>query len=179
MDSRSESVILPLVARSVQSANAALTASNSEGADFLLYGIVEEKQQSRASVTSIFENVKIPIFAMVPSHAKETSLFEASELLKAGASGLVVSLEDLRSFSDDVLRKLFETVHAMNKRTENELQNLNKLKHSVVNSHFPGQRRVAGFTILADREKEVIETERLVLLEAINIIQNAAPLVIF
>ncbi len=75
MDSRSESVILPLVARSVQSANAALTASNSEGADFLLYGIVEEKQQSRASVTSIFENVKIPIFAMVPSHAKETSLF--------------------------------------------------------------------------------------------------------
>lgn len=178
MDSRSESVILPLVARSVQSANAALTASNSEGADFLLYDIVM-KEQSEASVTSVFENVKIPIFAMVPPRAKDTSLFEASELLKAGASGLVVSLGDLRSFSDDAVRNLFEIVHAMNKRTENELQNLKKLKRSVVNSHFPGKRRMAGFVNLEDREKEVIETERLVLLEAINIIQKAAPLVIF
>ncbi|WJZ90194.1 hypothetical protein VitviT2T_009357 [Vitis vinifera] len=175
MDSRSESVILPLVARNVQTANAAFTASNSEGADFLLYGAVEEKQ-SEVLATSVFENVKIPIFAVVPSRAKDTSLFEASELLKAGASGLVFSLEDLRLFSDDVLRKLFETVHAMNKRTEDELQNLNKLKSLDVNSGVPGKRRVAGFIKLEDREKEVIETERLVLLEAINIIQKAAPL---
>ncbi|RVW54819.1 putative transmembrane GTPase FZO-like, chloroplastic [Vitis vinifera] len=129
MDSRSESVILPLVARNVQTANAAFTASNSEDTNF----------------------------CGGPSHAKDTSLFEASELLKAGASGLVVSLEDLRLFSDDVLRKLFETVHAMNKRTEDELQNLNKLKSLDVNSGVPGKRRMEEVSLLIDAVSQLDE----------------------
>lgn len=178
MDSRSESVILPLVARNVQTTDAALTASNSEGADFLLYSIVDDKQLD-VLVTSVFEDAKIPIFAMLPSLTKDTSVREASELLKAGASGLVVSLEDFKLFSDDVLRKLFGTVLVVNKRREGELQNLNKLKSSDANNGVPGKKRVAGFIKLEDREKEVIETEKLVLLEAINVIQKAAPLVIF
>jgi hypothetical protein len=38
---------------------------------------------------------------------------------------------------------------------------------------------VAGFVKLEDREKQLIEKERSILLEAIDVIQKASPLVIF
>ncbi|KAJ6352427.1 hypothetical protein OIU76_001622 [Salix suchowensis] len=44
MGSRTESVVLPLVARIVQTPNAALNASNSEGADFLIYALGPEER---------------------------------------------------------------------------------------------------------------------------------------
>ncbi|XP_062144276.1 probable transmembrane GTPase FZO-like, chloroplastic isoform X1 [Alnus glutinosa] len=174
IDSKSESVILPLVARNVQTANAALNASNSEGADFLIYDISGEKHVDVA-VKSVFENVKIPIFVVFPSCGEDTLFTEASNLFKLGASGLVFSLEGLGLFGDDVLRKLFTTVY-VNKRTQYEVESSIKLKLFNMDNGVYGEKRVAGFVKLEDREKQIIETERTVLLEAINVIQKAAPL---
>lgn len=175
IDSKSESVILPLVAKNVQTANAALNASNSEGADFLIYDIGGEKRVDVA-VRSVFENVKIPIFVVFPSCGADTLFTEASNLFKLGASGLVISLEGLGLFGDDVLRKLFNTVYM--KRTQDEVESSIKLKLFNMDNGVYGEKRVAGFVKLEDREKQIIETERTVLLEAINVIQKAAPLVI-
>jgi len=170
IDSKSESVILPLVARNVQTANAALNASNSEGADFLIYDISGEKHVDVA-VKSVFENVKIPIFVVFPSCGEETLFTEASNLFKLGASGLVISLEGLGLFGDDVLRKLFTTVY-VNKRTQYEVESSIKLKLFNMDNGVYGEKRVTGFVKLEDREKQIIETERTVLLEAINVIQK-------
>jgi len=102
---------------------------------------------------------------------------EASNLFKLGASGLVISLEGLGLFGDDVLRKLFTTVY-VNKRTQYEVESSIKLKLFNMDNGVYGEKRVTGFVKLEDREKQIIETERTVLLEAINVIQKAAPLVI-
>ncbi|GLT63988.1 hypothetical protein SLA2020_365090 [Shorea laevis] len=174
IDSKSESVILPLVARNVQTANAALNASNSEGADFLIYDIGGEKDVDVA-VKSVFENVKIPIFVVFPSCGEDTLFTEASNLFKLGASGLVISLEGLGLFGDNVLRKLFNTVY-VNKGTQYEVESSIKLKLFNMGNGVYGEKRVAGFVKLEDREKQIIETERTVLHEAINVIQKAAPL---
>uniref|UniRef100_A0A6N2KLY5 Uncharacterized protein n=1 Tax=Salix viminalis TaxID=40686 RepID=A0A6N2KLY5_SALVM len=44
MGSKSGPVVLPLVARIVQTPNAALNASNSEGADFLIYVFLAQRR---------------------------------------------------------------------------------------------------------------------------------------
>lgn len=174
IDSKSESVVLPLVARNVQTANAALNASNSEGADFLIYDIGGEKHVDGA-VNSVFENVKIPIFVVFPSCGEDTLFTEASNLLKLGASGLVISLEGLGLFGDDVVRKLFNIVY-MNKRTQDKVESSIEPKLLNVDNGVYGKKAVAGFIKLEDKEKQFIETERTGLLEAINVIQKAAPL---
>ena len=43
MASKSDSVVLPLVARYVQDIDGAINASNSEGADFLIYDIAGQE----------------------------------------------------------------------------------------------------------------------------------------
>ncbi|KAK1561189.1 hypothetical protein Q3G72_035297 [Acer saccharum] len=169
IDSKSESVVLPLVGRNVLTANAAVNASNSEGADFLICGSREGKFVDVVD-NSLFDNVKIPVFVIHTSRGEATSLVEMSKFLKSGASGLVISLADLRWFSDDVLGQLFNATYAISKDPQDEL---NELKLLESDNSFHG---VAGFVNLEDREKQLIETERSLLLEAINIIQKAAPL---
>ncbi|XP_059660506.1 probable transmembrane GTPase FZO-like, chloroplastic [Cornus florida] len=175
MDSKSESVVLPLVARNVQTSNAALSASNSEGADFLIYSIGGERV-AEEMVNPVLEFVKIPVFIMMASLGQDTLFNEASILLKSGASGLVISLEELKLFSDEVLSKLFYSIFALNKRPQKKPQSSDKLKMLDVDNGFPRKKGFAGFVKLEDRERQFIEKERLVLLEAINVIQRAAPL---
>ncbi|KDP21464.1 hypothetical protein JCGZ_21935 [Jatropha curcas] len=174
MDSKSESVVLPLVARNVQTSSAALNASNSEGADFLIYGIGQERHFD-LKMCSGFADVKIPIFFIYASRSVPMSVIEASKLLKSGLAGLVMSLEDLRSFNDESLSQLFNTVSATEESLENELESLNNVKSLEVENDFHGKKQIGGFVKLQDREKQLIETERSVLLEAINVIQKAAP----
>ena len=61
MSSKSDTVILPVVARSVQTVNAALNATTFEGADFLICSSSVE-QWSDLLMQSVNESVKIPIF---------------------------------------------------------------------------------------------------------------------
>ncbi|XP_031263788.1 probable transmembrane GTPase FZO-like, chloroplastic [Pistacia vera] len=176
LDSRSESVVLPLVGRNVQSTDAALNASSSEGADFLICALGEGADADLVD-NSLFADVKIPIFLTNASRGEATSsTMEMSKFLKSGASGLVVSLEELRLFTNDVLSQLFNPIYAINKKPQDELESFSKLKLLDASNSFHGKERVAGFVKLEDREKELIESERSVLLEAINVIQKAAPL---
>ncbi|XP_021653149.2 probable transmembrane GTPase FZO-like, chloroplastic isoform X2 [Hevea brasiliensis] len=174
MDSKSESIVLPLVARNVQNSRAALNASNSEGADFLIYGLEQDKYFDE-KMFSGFADVKIPIFVIYASHRVGTSIMEGLQLLKSGAGGLVMSLEDLRLFNDESFSQFFNTASAVEKKTENEPESLNKLKPSDVENGTNGKKRVAGFVKLEDREKQLIETERSILFECINVIHKAAP----
>ncbi|KAL6968327.1 hypothetical protein U1Q18_034131 [Sarracenia purpurea var. burkii] len=175
MDSRSDSVILPLVARYVQTSDAALNASNFEGADFLIYGINGEKH-AEEPVSSVWKSVKVPTFATIASFGFDNFFNDAGKYLGSGASGLVVSLEELKWFTDEVMSKLFNTVHQSNKGGPERLQSADELKTLDIDNGFPGKKGLAGFIKLAHRERQLLEKEKLVLLEVINVIQGAAPL---
>lgn len=84
IDSKSESELLPLIARNVHTSGAALDASTSEGADFLIYTIRGDTD-SENLVTSLVDHVRIPIFIMVDLLRYEKSFTKASDLVKSGA----------------------------------------------------------------------------------------------
>ncbi|XP_011032720.1 PREDICTED: uncharacterized protein LOC105131442 [Populus euphratica] len=175
MGSRTESVVLPLVARIVQTPNAALNASNSEGADFLIY-VHGPEEDFDVEMSPGFGNVKIPIFVLNASRGEATLSVGASKFLKTGASGLVLSLEDLRLFSDDALSQMFDTVSETGKNFGDDLESFSKLKSMDMENDIHEKTTVAGFVKLEDREKQLIEKERSILLEAIDVIQKASPL---
>lgn len=172
MASKSKSVVLPLVARTVQTANAALGASNSEGADFLVYGGEKEKY-AEVLLNSVMQNIKIPVFTTIDLKREVLPITQASELLQSGASGLVVSLEKLKMFTDDSLNKLFPLLNITKKMTQSEFQSKNTYANAKDNH---GKNGVAGFTKLDIREKRIIEMEKVILQEAISVIRKAAPL---
>ncbi|XP_057966562.1 probable transmembrane GTPase FZO-like, chloroplastic isoform X3 [Malania oleifera] len=174
LDSKPESVVLPLVAMDVRTANSALNASKSKGVDFLIYDI--DEKHAEVLVNSVFENVKIPVFIMNALCGEGTSFTWISNLINSGASGLVIALEDLGLLSDSVLSTLFCIVPAMDKRMGDAFQSSNRPKILEADNGFHGNSGVAGFIRMQDREKQLIERERLVLLEAINVIQEAAPM---
>lgn len=175
MASKSDSVVLPLVARYVQDIDGAINASNSEGADFLIYDIAGQ-ENIHLALNSLFKTVKIPIFVTFTSY---NALYkEGPALLKSGAGGLVTSLKDFRLLDDEALSKLFDIVYMLNSDTQDEVEGLSKLTYLDAHDGPINSTSVAGFLKLEDREKKFIEAERSVLLKAINVIQKAAPLVI-
>ncbi|KAF3494022.1 hypothetical protein DY000_02051786 [Brassica cretica] len=157
MGSNSESVVLPLVARIVKDVDSALTASTSEGADFLiLVGSGEDQQVA----DSLLKSVNIPIFVTCRSKGEDK---EELRLLKSGASGFVVSLNDLRSSRDVALRQFLDGASYVN---ENETPLVEAQEKHVA----------TGFVKLEDKQKEIVEMEKSVLRETIEIIHKAAPL---
>ncbi|XP_031744115.1 probable transmembrane GTPase FZO-like, chloroplastic isoform X2 [Cucumis sativus] len=174
LDSTSDSLFLPLVARNVKSSISAVNASKSEGADFLLYDFDEEKLDM--TTDSVFKNVKIPIFILFSSYGANVTFHEALKWLEFGASGLVISLQALRLLSNDDVGKLFDSIFTENGRKEDDIESSNSSSLFNMGNGALGTTQVAGFANLEDREKQVIETEKLVLREAINVIQKAAPL---
>ncbi|KAK6164699.1 hypothetical protein DH2020_001563 [Rehmannia glutinosa] len=175
MDAKTDSVILPLVARNVQSHEAALDASNSEGADFLIYTINGDARLEEL-VSSVSGLVKIPIFIMVDTPRDEISLKISSGSLRSGVSGIVVSLDELSSFRENDLTELFYSEYASNKKVEDGDQSFDHLETIGMENGFYGKELIAGFTRLEEREQQLIDKERSILLEAINVIQSAAPL---
>ncbi|KAL0371316.1 UNVERIFIED_CONTAM: putative transmembrane GTPase FZO-like, chloroplastic [Sesamum angustifolium] len=174
MDAKTDSVILPLVARNVRTHNAALDASNSEGADFLIYTIDGEGSLENL-LSSVSGRVKIPIFVMVDSLMVGTSLKISSDLLRSGVSGLVVSVDELSSTREDDLSNLFYSEYAY-KKVDDDRQSFDNLRVADKENGFPGKKMIAGFTRLEERERQFIVKERSILLEAIDVIQRAAPL---
>lgn len=175
-DTKFESVVLPLVARNVQTPVAAENASNSEGADFLIYDVDGIKPLDEV-VNTVFRRIKIPIFIMTNSFKDEKLFGEASRLMKAGASGLVISLNELKLLSDDLLSKMFESVVLSNKRQQEKLPYLgDKLRTNDASNGSLVKQGVVGFVNLEDKVQQLMETERSVLTEAIDVIQRAAPL---
>lgn len=175
IDTRSDSVVLPLVAKNVQTPVAALNASNSEGADFLIYGS-NGGTHAEEPVSSVWETVKVPIFVMIASFGLDPISIEADNLLKSGASGLVVSLDQLKVLTDEVVSKLFTTLHRSKNTGQGTFRGSDKLKTLEVENGFPGRKKVAGFIKVEDRERQLVEAEKIVLLEVISVIQGAVPL---
>ncbi|KAJ6685080.1 TRANSMEMBRANE GTPASE FZO [Salix purpurea] len=141
MGSKSESVVLPLVARIVQTQNAALNASNSEEKDL------------DVEMSSGFGNVNILIFALYASRGEAKVSMGASKFLNSGASGFGVI-----------------------GRLEDELKSSSKLISLDMENDIHEKTTVAGFVKLEDREKQLIEKERSLLLEAIDVMQKATSL---
>ncbi|KAL8224889.1 hypothetical protein R6Q57_017446 [Mikania cordata] len=166
MDSKSDSVFLPLIGRNVQTSDAALNDSSFEGADFLIFENNKEETIEEATISAI-NQIKIPIFVSVDSNNEDKLFNKMSYLLQSGASGLVVSLEGLKLLGNDALNKIY-SMHASNKETE-------ALEFDRSNG-VPSEKGFAGFMNLLDREAELIETERSLLLETIDVIQRASPL---
>jgi hypothetical protein len=179
LGSNSELVVLPLVARFVQTVDAAVNASKSEGADFLIYGGGGgDLELVNQEIGNVVENVKIPIFASCVG--KNMSYAEASSLLASGASGFVTNLESFGLFDDDFLCKLFDGGIANDERILDDSGSKIGEDKLVNNSNGLQSKTevVGGFVKLEDREKQLIEMERSVLNEAIEVIKKAAPLVI-
>lgn len=177
MKSKSDSVYLPLVARMVQSTTSALSASSSEGADFLIMSMKADKFDDILE-SSVIQQMKVPLFFTA------TDLFPdrlpsdmPSNLLKAGSSGMVLCLNQLISFDDGTL-KMFSMPYMANGTMQDKYQNL---RAKMGDARFANNRQagIMGFSKLDDRELELIERERVLINEAVSIIQKATPMVIF
>ncbi|XP_073223809.1 probable transmembrane GTPase FZO-like, chloroplastic isoform X1 [Cicer arietinum] len=175
LGSNAELVVLPLVARFVQTVDTAVNASKSEGADFLIYGGGDLKRLNQ-EIGKVVKNVKIPIFASCVG--KNMSYAEALSLLASGASGFVTSLEGFGLFDDDFFQKLFDGGFSNDERTLDDrggkIDNIKLVNNS--NGLQSKAEVVGGFIKLEDRKKQLIEMERSVLNEAIKVIKKAAPL---
>ncbi|ESQ36613.1 hypothetical protein EUTSA_v10006729mg [Eutrema salsugineum] len=173
MGSNPDSVVLPLVARIVKDVDSALGASSSEGADFLIIASGEDKQVA-VLADSLSKSVKIPIFVTCGSKGEAK---DELQLLKSGASGFVISLKDLRSSRDVALRQCLDGPYAVNHETKNKNETILKEKPlAEATSDLHEKKNSAGFIKLEDKQKQIIEMEKSVLKETIEIIQKAAPL---
>ncbi|RAL39155.1 hypothetical protein DM860_015691 [Cuscuta australis] len=167
LDAKSKSVVLPLVARLVQTPKAALQASDSEGADFIIYN-VGDNNRSDEVVSSVFETLKVPVFVMLDSLGEGKLFNEVSYFLQLGASGLVISMNELNLMRNEDFSQLFCGAHALEESYVSQ-------KFCSVNG-YQGKKVVAGFTRLHEREQQLIEAEKLILHETINAIKTATPL---
>ncbi|CAN1176819.1 Probable transmembrane GTPase FZO-like, chloroplastic, partial [Linum perenne] len=170
MESKSESVILPLVAKIVETPKSAVDGASSEGADFLILSSGNEDTFD-SEFDSGFQSVKIPIFVGYASNAESAPL-----MIKSRPSGYVMSLDDLRLVSDDSLSQLFQSVSTLEQKTQNEVANLNKYNELNFESGVNGRDTVAGFVRLEDKGKRLVEKEKSVLSDAIDIIKKAVPM---
>ncbi|KAL9251751.1 putative transmembrane GTPase FZO-like, chloroplastic [Drosera capensis] len=176
MGSNSISTVLPVVGRSVRTVDAAISASNSEGADFLIFSTEVEGHNSLA-IQSMYANVKTPIFVVTSWNEDGVPFHGASNLITIGASGLVLPFKGLKLLTGDAVSKLLSDTYVPSKKFGNGATSAKK--HEISNAiDGVGGKRVAGFVKLEDREFEFIRKERQILLEAVNIIQKAAPLMV-
>ncbi|URE04645.1 Dynamin family [Musa troglodytarum] len=167
-------VVLSDSARTVQDTASAITASSSEGADFLIMSTKTVKSVA-GQESSITQFVKVPVFFTTSdSHGNQLPSKMASKLLQYGAGGMVMSLNDLISFDDGIL-KMFSMAYMANDILQDAFPNSGtKTDDSrVVNN---GQKGISGFTRLDDREIQLIERERQLIDEAVSIIQKATPM---
>lgn len=171
MESKTESVVLPLVARTVQTTKSALSASNSEGADFLILTMDKEKY-AEVLVNSVYQHVKVPVFARINFPGE--GMFLSAEILQSGSSGLVISLEDLKLVGDDILNQWFSNTYKMKTR-QGEPQSSNEHGMTEMGKRLYGEKGVSGSSKVEDKENLFIEAEKLVLLEAISLIRKAVP----
>lgn len=171
MQSKSDSIYLPLVARVVQNIDSAKSASSSEGADFLIINTTTANI-SRVLQNSADQPVKIPIFfTLTDLTHEESSPITASKLLDSGASGVVVTLAEMRLFTEDFFEKMFKRSHDVDKLLQDGRLFSGELDATA--------SQVAGFTKLGEVEVELIEKERALLEETAALIRKAVPTVIF
>ncbi|XP_008783174.2 probable transmembrane GTPase FZO-like, chloroplastic [Phoenix dactylifera] len=175
MQSKPDSVYLPLVARTVQTANSAISASSFEGADFLIMSM-ENDNYVTILENSVNQQVKVPVFfAAIELLHDELPFNMASKLLQLGACGIVITLGDMKLSSDDIL-KAFSKEDVVSRVSQDVYANSSRMDVEGGSVIINGRNRVAGFMKLGDREIKLIEAERMLLHEAVAVVKKAAPM---
>lgn len=172
MDAKIETVKLPLVAKKVHTAKAALSASNSEGADFILLAPIEDEDPMDIMI-SLSENIKVPIFIAWSLTRVEQKLFGS------GVGGFFVSLKDIGQVSEGQMSSLVRGTVMKNSETGNGNEGARNVEIRQSNNGSYLKDKPVGFLFEEGSEKKFIEKEKVVLLEAIDVIKEAAPMVIF
>ncbi|KAG0517934.1 hypothetical protein BDA96_09G131800 [Sorghum bicolor] len=178
MKSNADSIYLPIVARRIQSANSAISASSSEGADFLIVntGTGDFTDLMNGGVC---QHVKIPIFFTLNHLSEGTYSDFTSRLLQSGASGVVTSLAGMQLLTDDLIKKDFSKVDSAEevpRASYSSAGMLEDVNNVMVLTRDREKTKVAGFTKLDEKVMQLIEIEKPILNEAIAIIRKAAPM---
>ncbi|CAN6337721.1 unnamed protein product [Urochloa humidicola] len=177
MKSNADSIYLPIVARTIQSANSAISASSSEGADFL---IVNTGSDNFADVMNggVGQQVKIPtFFTLNELHSGATYSDITSRLLQSGASGVVTSLAGIQHLTDDLIEKDFSKVNGTEEAPQASYSSSSTSEDANNATVLTRERtKVAGFTKIDEKVVQLIERERPILSEAVAVIRKAAPM---
>jgi hypothetical protein len=190
-----ESSSLPLVARSVSSAQSALNATASEGADLLFLDPTEVGDDAAgAFVKAVCELVSIPVFidALRINGVPEQS--PGLELLKSGANGLVLTAIDLeKAANGDAHHYVSALMSAVDLAVQQhkEVEPTNSPDGQVRVSFLQDGTDVDGGlhqgaqTITAPsieveepieaQAKRIVEEERILLTEMVDLVRDASP----
>jgi hypothetical protein len=179
MKSNSDSIYLPLVARTIRSSDSARSATSSEGADFLIVNTGTD------NFSTVFDdagaqNVKIPIFFTLNDVQNEGSYSDTtSKLLQSGASGIVLSLAGIQHLTDNIIEKDFVKVGATDSVPQVAYSSPSTLEETNNVMVLTREKtKVAGFTKLDEKVMQLIAMEKPILSEAVAVIRKAAPMVI-
>ncbi|OEL25369.1 putative transmembrane GTPase FZO-like, chloroplastic [Dichanthelium oligosanthes] len=177
MKSNADSIYLPIVARTIRSANSAISASSSEGADFL---IVNTGSDDFVDVIngSVGQQVKIPIFFTLNElHSGATYSDIISRLLQSGASGVVTSLAGIQHLNDDLIERDFSKADGTEEVPQASYSSASTLEDADNVMVLTREKtKVAGFTKLDEKVVQLIEREKPILSEAVSVIRKAAPM---
>jgi hypothetical protein len=179
MKSNSDSIYLPLVARTIRSSDSARSATSSEGADFLIVNTGTD------DFSAVFDDagaqhVKIPVFFTLNDVQTEDSYSDTtSKLLQSGASGVVLSLAGIQHLAENIIERDFIKVGAADSVPEVTYSSLSTLEEANNVMVLTREKtKVAGFTKLDEKVMQLIAMEKPILSEAVAVIRKAAPMVI-
>ncbi|KAK3135648.1 hypothetical protein QOZ80_5BG0421680 [Eleusine coracana subsp. coracana] len=177
MKSNADSIYLPLVARIIRSPNSAISATSSEGADFLIVDTASDDFLS-AMNGGVNQHVKIPIFFTLTDLQTRGNYSDiTSKLLQSGASGIVTSLAGMQLVTDDLIERDFSKLGATEEvlqATYSSASTMEKENNVMVLTRE--KTKVAGFTKLDEKVAQLIEMEKPILSEAVTVIRKAAPM---
>uniref|UniRef100_A0A0E0DR34 G domain-containing protein n=1 Tax=Oryza meridionalis TaxID=40149 RepID=A0A0E0DR34_9ORYZ len=178
MKSNSDSIYLPLVARTIRSADTARSATSSEGADFLIIDTDSDDAFSVMNGVIGTQHVKIPIFSTLSDSQREGSYSDnTSRLLQSGASGIVMSLAGIQVLADDIIERDFskvDTAESVLQANYSSASTLEEADNVMVLTRE--KAKVAGFTKLDEKVMQLISIEKPILSEAVSVIRKAAPM---
>ena len=179
--SNSDSIYLPIVARTIRSSNpdSARSASSSEGADFLIVNTGTDDFSSVFNGAGA-QHVKIPVFFTLTDLQSEGSYSDTtSKLFQSGASGIVLTLAGIQHLTDSIIERDFSKVGATDRVPQviySSASTLEETNNVMVLTRE--KTKVAGFTKLDEKVMQLIATEQPILSEAVAVIRKAAPMVI-
>lgn len=191
-----ETSVLPLVARSVSSAQSALTATASEGADFLILKATEKEVNVGTFVKAVCDGISIPVF-LDSSDSVEAPARAGLDLLQDGANGLVLNASDIRIAAKEDAPRYVSTLMAaigaaVQRRKDLEdshpsedgvkVLNMHDIDEGALRAEPQGVR--ASVIEVEDEQLElqaehILEEERYLLTAMVELVKEAAPEVSF
>ncbi|XP_037469462.1 probable transmembrane GTPase FZO-like, chloroplastic isoform X1 [Triticum dicoccoides] len=177
MKSNSDSIYLPLVARTIRSSDSARSATSSEGADFLIVNTGTGDFSSVLNGAGA-QHVKIPVFFTLNDLQSEGSYSDTtSKLFQSGASGIVLSLTGIQHLTDNIIERDFlkvDSTGTVPQATSSSASALEETNNVMVLTRE--KTKVAGFTKLDEKVMQLIAMEKPILSEAVDVIRKAAPM---